>query len=329
MAERKGKDAAPRGAVGRKISLLDRLDGYSLHHRATARVTFAKLIAEPLQTLMTVLVVAIALALPAALYMAVENIQQLGDSFDDSSRMTVFLDHGARTDAIEAVRSQIAGLSGVAEVSYISPEDGLQEFRQYSGFGAALDYLDENPLPPVLLVRPLSTGEAGLDQAGRLLLDIRKLALVDDVQLDMAWLQRLDAILTISRKAALALGLALGLGVLLVVGNTIRLAIESRRDEIIVVKLVGGTNAYVRRPFLYTGLLYGLMGALMAWLMVLICLFWLDGSVARLASLYQSGFRLQGLGVDGLLWLILCGTLLGLGGAFVAVSRHLRDIEPR
>ena len=151
----------------------------------------------------------------------------------------------------------------------------------------------------------------------------------DDVQIDMAWLQRLYSLIEMGHKIVLALGITLGIGVLLVIGNTIRLAIESRRNEIIVVKLMRGTNAYVRRPFLYTGLLFGFFGAFVAALMLVGLGFWLEESVSELASLYQSQFRLTGLGFSGFLTLLVIGGVVGLEGAWVSVRQHMYDIKPR
>jgi len=148
------------------------------------------------------------------------------------------------------------------------------------------------------------------------------------VQLDMKWLQRMQQILDIGRQITVLLGGALSLGVLLVVGNTIRLAIENRREEILVVKLVGGTNGFVRRPFLYTGLWYGVFGGLIAWLGVVIAQFWLGATVTRLAALYQSDFALKNIGLDGMLVLIALGGILGLVGAALAVGRHIAQLEP-
>jgi cell division transport system permease protein len=220
-------------------------------------------------------------------------------------------------------------MAGVTSVEYISAQQALLEFKALSGFGSALRYLEDNPLPAVFLVQPMMEGEVDLVQTQKIITDITALPVVDDVQIDMAWLQRLHSLIEMGHKIVLALGITLGIGVLLVIGNTIRLAIESRRNEIIVVKLVGGTNAYVRRPFLYTGLLLGLFGALIASIMLFSCLMWISSSVENLASLYQSQYRLQGLGITGFLSLMLIGGVFGLGGAWIAVSRHLRDIEPR
>jgi cell division transport system permease protein len=318
-----------RGAIGKKLSFAHRWRGYKAHHRETLRASLVKMLHEPMQTVLTVMVIAIALALPASLYLTVDNVQQLGSNFESSAQITVFVNKGAKPEAIEGLEKKLNGMAGVTSVEYISAQQALLEFKALSGFGSALRYLEDNPLPAVFLVQPMMEGEVDLVQTQKIITDIKALPVVDDVQIDMAWLQRLHLLIEMGHKIVLALGITLGIGVLLVIGNTIRLAIESRRNEIIVVKLVGGTNAYVRRPFLYTGLLLGLFGALIASIMLFSCLMWISSSVENLASLYQSQYRLQGLGITGFLSLMLIGGVFGLGGAWIAVSRHLRDIEPR
>ena len=318
-----------RGAIGKKLSFAHRWRGYKAHHRETLRASFVKMLHEPMQTVLTVMVIAIALALPASLYLTVDNVQQVGSNFESSAQITVFVNKGAKPEAIEGLEKKLNGMTGVNSVEYISAQQALLEFKALSGFGSALRYLEDNPLPAVFLVQPMMEGEVDLVQTQKIITDITALPVVDDVQIDMAWLQRLHSLIEMGHKIVLALGITLGIGVLLVIGNTIRLAIESRRNEIIVVKLVGGTNAYVRRPFLYTGLLLGLFGALIASIMLFSCLMWISSSVENLASLYQSQYRLQGLGITGFLSLMLIGGVFGLGGAWIAVSRHLRDIEPR
>lgn len=318
-----------RGAIGKKLSFAHRWRGYKAHHRETLRASLVKMLHEPMQTVLTVMVIAIALALPASLFLTVDNVQQFGSNFESSAQITVFANKGAKPEAIEDLEKKLNGMTGVNSVEYISAQQALLEFKALSGFGSALRYLEDNPLPAVFLVQPMMEGEVDLVQTQKIITDITALPVVDDVQIDMAWLQRLHSLIEMGHKIVIALGITLGIGVLLVIGNTIRLAIESRRNEIIVVKLVGGTNAYVRRPFLYTGLLLGLFGALIASIMLFSCLMWISSSVENLASLYQSQYRLQGLGITGFLSLMLIGGVFGLGGAWIAVSRHLRDIEPR
>lgn len=320
---------ARRGASEGRARWSDKLKSYLDHHRTVFVGTGRRLLAEPVQTLMTALVVAIALGLPAALYVGVVNLQQLGGRVESSAQMTVFLNKTAGAADIEALRKKLQKDADIQTVEYISSQQALQEFQLLSGFGNVLEMLDENPLPAVLLVQPDSRFRTDLTGSEALVARIAALASVDDVRLDMKWIRRLQGILEIGQRLVLSLGLALSLGVLLIIGNTIRLAIESRRDEIVVVKLVGGTDSYVRRPLLYTGLWYGLTGGLLAWLLVLLALIWVDGPVAKLAALYQSSFELAGLGISGLLGLLLSGALLGLIGAWLAVARHLASIEPK
>ena len=325
----RSREGAQRGASGQKIKIADRWRGYKSHHRDTIRISLKKMMREPLQTIMTVAVIAIALALPSALYLAVENVQRLGDSFQSSAQITVYVEGGAKQQAIDNLQNELQAMPAVTSVTYISAKQALLEFKALSGFGSALRYLEDNPLPAVFLVQPTVSEPVDMVQTEKLLASIKELPNVDDVQIDMQWLQRLHSLTEMGQKIVLALGATLGLGVLLVIGNTIRLAIQSRRDEIIVVKLVGGTNAYVRRPFLYNGVLLGLFGALLASIMLYSSLLWISSSIADLADLYQSHYRLAGLGVLRFFLLMCLGGFFGLAGAWIAVSKHLKDIEPK
>jgi cell division transport system permease protein len=325
----RSREGAQRGASGQKIKIADRWRGYKSHHRDTIRISLKKMMREPLQTIMTVAVIAIALALPSALYLAVENVQRLGDSFQSSAQITVYVEGGAKPQAIDNLQNELQAMPAVTSVTYISAKQALLEFKALSGFGSALRYLEDNPLPAVFLVQPTVSEPVDMVQTEKLLASIKELPNVDDVQIDMQWLQRLHSLTEMGQKIVLALGATLGLGVLLVIGNTIRLAIQSRRDEIIVVKLVGGTNAYVRRPFLYNGVLLGLFGALLASIMLYSSLLWISSSIADLADLYQSHYRLAGLGLLRFFLLMCLGGFFGLAGAWIAVSKHLKDIEPK
>ena len=314
------------GAQAHKTGMADRWNSYLAHHRHSARDSLSRLLATPLQSLMTWLVMAVALALPATLFTSLNNVQSLGSSWDGAPQMSVFLNVRAREAAINSFREDLARQSAIAEVVYVSPEQALQEFEAESGMGNALQTLDTNPLPPTLLIIP----QAGLTpiQLSQLGDELQQLPLVDDVVFDRAWIERLHQILALAEQLVLALGGLLALGVLLVIGNTIRLAIESRRDEILVIKLVGGTDAFVRRPFLYTGLWYGLGGGLIALALLHLLLWVLASPVGSLADSYQSDFELLGLGFSGGLLLVSLGALIGWLGAWLAVSRHLGDIEP-
>ena len=316
------------GAIQGRQRVRALLDSWFASHARNARGSLTRLLAEPMQTLMTTLVIGIALALPAALWIAVDNLRSLGGSWQNTARISLFIDKRASDETTENLIKTVERMSQFDEVDYISPEAALVEFQQSSGFGEVLALLQENPLPGVLLLSPKPALVVAPESLKSLLGELEQLAGVAQVQLDMQWLQRMQHILKMGQRVAVLLGVALSLGVLLAVGNTIRLAIESRRDEILVVKLVGGTNGFVRRPFLYTGLWYGFAGGILAWLGVAFASMWLGKTVSELASLYQSSFSLHGPGLMGLILLASLGGVLGLLGAAVAVGRHISGIEP-
>lgn len=327
-AQRPAPEAKPQrsaGAVTARTSIGDRWHSWRGHHREMAVEALRRFFATPLASGMTALVIAIALALPAALQLGLVNFQRAVAGWDGQPQISVFLHQDARDNAVQAYAEQLRAEPDVAEVTYISPEQALAEFQQASGLGDALMGLDANPLPAVLLVRPRDLADARLEALAQ---KLRDSAMTDAVVLDMAWVQRLAQLTELGRRLSAGLALLLALGVILVVVNTIRLHIESRREEILVVKLVGGTDAFVRRPFLYSGLCYGFFGGLLAWLLVSIGVALLAGPVAGLSSSYGSGYALQGPGLSYLLALAGGAALLGLLGAWVAVARHIRAIEP-
>ncbi|WP_075186997.1 permease-like cell division protein FtsX [Teredinibacter haidensis] len=315
------------GAIQSKTSLGDKARSYWGHHRASFLGSLARLLSTPGQTLMTALVVAIALALPATLLVALGNIQQLGDNWDASPKISVYLNLRARETAIEQLIKRLERMAEVNAVQYLSAEQVKADFQRMSGFGEALEALDDNPLPATLVVTPTfaATEAAALQSLGE---KIASEAIVDEVSMDMEWVRRLRELMVLGKKIVAALAGLLGLGVLLAVGNTIRLAIENRRDEIVVSKLVGGSDGFVRRPFIYSGGWYGFIGGLLAALIVVAGFWIIEGTVVKLALLYQSDFELQALGFKGCLQLLGIGTLLGWLGAWLAVGRHLAQIEP-
>ena len=325
----KKQEASRRGAMGTKIGIADRWHALLSHHRVTFRDSLRRLLREPLQTIMTSAVVAIALSLPTMLYLMVENIKQLETGFESPAQITVYVDRRANQRAISILQDQLQAIPDIADVKFISAEQALREFQASSGFGSALQHLEDNPLPAVFLVEPKMAAEITPEQTNRLLSKINQLPVIEDVQVDMMWLQRLRGLTDLGRKMVLALGAILGLGVLLIIGNIVRSAIQNRRDEIVVIKLVGGTDAYVRRPFLYSGMLLGVSGALLSSIILLAGLLWLNQSVAVLSDLYNSQYQLRGPGFLGVLGFIGFGGWLGICGAWLAVGRHLKDIKPR
>ncbi len=301
---------------------------YLLRHVQVFFYSLGQLARTPLASLMTIAVIGIALALPSGLYLLIDNAQRVSAGWDGSPKISLFLKQDTREKVAKGLAEKIRRMPAVRSVDYISPDEALAEFRRWSGFGDALDALDHNPLPPVLIVQP-AAGSVDPNAIEQLLHELRRHGDVESAQLDLAWVKRLYQLLQLARRGVWILAVLLGLAVILIMGNTIRLAVLNRRDEIEIVKLVGGTNAFIRRPFLYTGLVQGIAGALAAWALVSAVLALLSQPIADLARLYASSFVPQALGGRGMLILLATGGALGWLGSRFAVGRHLRDIEPR
>lgn len=301
---------------------------WAVRHLQVFFYTLGQLARTPFATLMTVAVIAVALALPTGLYVLVGNVKRMSTGWDGAARISVFLKKDVNTRQAKSLADKYRRDAEVASVDYLSPQAALDEFRRLSGLGAAVGELGGNPLPPVLIVRPKATG-TGTAAIEGLLARLRAEPGVDLAQLDLQWVRRLQTMLAIARRGVGMLGVLLAAAVLLVVGNTIRLAVLSRREEIEVIKLIGGTDAFIRRPFLYSGAIQGLLGAAGALLLIELGLLALNGPIGDLARLYGSDFSLQGPGAaDGAI-LLASGILLGWVGSRIAVGRHLGDIAPR
>lgn len=323
------RDNEPRreGASLSRTGLRDRYNAWLQHHRLSASDSLLKVLEKPVASLLTWLVIGIALALPTGLNVALDNVSQLTARWESPAQVSLFLKDEVSVERAEALAGELQGHEGVGSTQLISRDEALAEFRSQSGFADVLASLEENPLPHLILVTPTES----LDQLQVAALQEQLLVNPEAAEavLDMAWLERLNSLMEVGRRLVLAVGGMLIVGVLLILGNTIRLAIESRREEIVIVKLVGGSNGFVRRPFLYTGLWYGVGGGALAALLVSGALWFLEAPVGELAQLYETAFDLAGLGVMGALNLVILGGLLGLAGAWLAVSRHLVHIEPR
>jgi len=296
-------------------------------HAQTSIGSLGRLSQQKLATILTVLVIGIALALPACLHLLISNAQTATGNWNRAVELTVFLKRPTSVEEAKRTADRIKQRRDVSSVDLIPADEALKEFRRDSGFGTAIEALNENPLPHTLVVRP-SDGFTTAGSLDGLAADLRKQPSVEVVQLDTAWVNRLNAILeAIRRGLALTAGL-LALGVMVIVGNTIRLDIQNRRAEIEVTKLVGGSDAFVRRPFLYNGIWYGLGGSITAWIITIAVIGVLREPVGRIAGLYGSAFELGGLDLRATLILLGSGIVLGWLGSYVAATRHLRAIEP-
>lgn len=303
------------------------IHNYFLRHIQVMLYSLGQLWRTPAASSMTVLVIGIALALPAGLYVLLKNVEQVSSQWDDASQISLFLHHKTTDVRGQQLAEQLLTWPDINAVRYQSAKQSLEEFRQLSGLEDLLNTLPANPLPPVIIIQP-EPSQHEADALHSLLERLQNMQEVELAQLDMEWLQRLRTINETGERGISILAILLSLSVLLVIGNTIRLAILNRQAEIRVIKLVGGTNAFVRRPFLYTGFWYGLLGGVIAWLTLLLTLIFINGPINRLASLYDSQFTLSWLSGQMLIALPLFGTILGVLGAWLAVGRHLSSIEP-
>lgn len=296
-------------------------------HLQTLVGSLGRLMQQQLATVLTILVIGVALALPACVHLLVANAQAASGNWNRAVDLTVFLKRPTSPEEAQRVAERIRQRRDVAEVELILADAALKEFRRESGFGSTIDALNQNPLPHTLVVRPTAeyTTEANITSLGA---DIRMLPSVEIVQVDTAWVSRLNAILDALRRSLLLVAAVLGVGVMVIVGNTIRLDIQNRRDEIEVAKLVGASDAFVRRPFLYNGVWYGLGGALIAWVIAFVAVAALRQPINRIATLYGSDFQPTALGAQASALLLLAGVVLGWLGSYVAATRHLRHIEP-
>lgn len=296
------------------------------NHQQVAVDSLDRLFSTAGASALTWAMIAIAIALPLFLFLVLQNLQQFGSNIDEATQISIYMEIDTSESELLAVQNSLNGHPTISSIETISPNQALEEFQALSGFGDVLSGLNENPLPAVFVVTP---NTEILDQVRALVEELADINKVDTVQYDLDWLQRLYEILSLAQRLTVMLGILLAFGVALVVGNTVRLAIENRRDEIVVVKLVGGTNSYVARPFLYTGLWYGIGGGLLATVLVLSAQFVMQGPVSQLAGLYDGEFTLIRLSLNDVFNVLLLSGFLGWFGAWLSVLRHLKAIEPR
>lgn len=326
MAPNSPRARRPGGARSARTSLGDRLRAWRHHHRDSLRDALSRMRAAPSSALMTVLVIAIALALPAGLAVLLDNARVITKGWDGNAHLSVFLEMDVDEDRQRRLADDWADFDTVKRTEVITRAQALDEFKALSGFGDVLEALPDNPLPPLIVVYPDNTAPG---QVEALQTRLNALPEVDNAQLDVAWVRRLHAIIELGDRLIGVLTLGLAAAVVLVVVNTIRLAIESRREEIVVIKIVGGTDGFVRRPFLYSGFCFGFAGGVLSLVLVGIALWWLGGPINELLNLYESEHSLTGMSPSTLLVLPLFSGTLGLLGAWLAVSRHLGDVEPQ
>lgn len=301
---------------------------YLLRHVQVLLASLGQLARAPGSTLMTVCVIGITLALPAMLYLLVDNTKSVIKNWQGRPQVSVFLKQNVAEQDVRSLQQELARRPETESIELITSDEALEEFKTRSGFGQALDILSENPLPASIVIH-ISDDVGDPAVIETLVRDIETRPQVDLAQWDLAWVKRLHVILKLIQRAVIVLAALLGLAVIIIVSNTSRLAILHRRDEIETMKLIGATDGFIRRPFLYGGVIQGVLGAVCAIIIVSVCLSLLDGPIAELLALYHGGFAMSGINSRTISLLLVAGGVLGWLAARTAVGRHLRRIEPR
>ena len=316
-----------QGAKDKKIGFLQRIVMFFVSHVRQAVGSLGELWRQPTASFMTVAVLGLSITLPGTLYIMVKNVEKMTAGWDQAAEISLFLESASTPASAQQLVARLTTWPEIENVVYIPAEDALQEFTLLSGLGDALAYLPQNPLPNVVLVSPAekyTTPRA----ARELLQKLQAEREVDTGKLDIEWLERLYALVNIARDLVFLIGSLLFVSVVLIIGNTIRLNILSQREEILVMKLVGATDAFIHRPFLYTGFWYGFLGGMLAWVAIISILWWMDNSIQNFASLYDKAFSITGLTGAALFSLLGVSVLLGVLGSAMSVHRHVRSIEP-
>ena len=296
------------------------------HHLDALRATLARLARTPVATLLNVGVIGIALALPVGLYVALVNLQGLAHSLASDPQLSAFLALDASRADVKRIEARLKQHAGVREARFVPREQALKELKTATGLGDVVDSLPQNPLPDAFVVVPRETGPRSLE---KLRDEVSGWPKITHVQLDTAWAQRLEAGLRLARLAVWLLATLFAFALVAVTFNTIRLQVLTRREEIEVSKLIGATDSFIRRPFLYFGTLQGLAGGLAAWIILWAGIQLLNGALSELAQLYAARFELRHLSHEDSLSLLGFSAGLGWFGSWLSVNRHLAEIEPR
>ncbi len=300
------------------------LKNYFARHCQAGLYSLGNLIRAPFASFMTCLIIGITLALPAVLFVALKNAELLSNTFQQTMQITLYLKDNVTENETQALARDLQTEKDIKSARAISPADGLKELQKQAGFDVTPGDLQNNPLPWVIVILP--TEKASTPAAlEHLQARMKRFDIVDNVQLDILWVKRLASLITLTHRIMYALAIFLGLAVLLIINDTIRSTTEQHQKEIEVIQLIGGTDAFIRRPFLYAGIAYGLLGGIIAWLLVEFFLLLLKNPAHRLAELYSSDFHLAGMGLTTIVILLVMSMSLGLMGSWIAVTKYLQQ----
>ncbi len=304
-----------------------KINAYGALHAQALFSSLGRLIRNPVTFAMTVTVLAVALALAAGFFLLVANVQQLTGALEDSNHVSVFLQPHVTEKQGRELANKLREDTRISQVTFISKQQALEEFKQYSGFGEVLNVLESNPLPHVIQILPESMlSDESL--TSDLIIKLKNLPEADFVQMDMAWLKRLQAMIHLANRGVLILSVVLALGILFITGNTIRLELQNSRDEIQIAQLVGATHAFIRRPFLYSGFWYGLIAGAVAWILVSLMLLLIQQPLDQLIGLYEGQFRVRFFSFKETVMLFMISVGLGVSGAWIVLHSQIQQLKP-
>jgi cell division transport system permease protein len=294
-------------------------------HFGVLRAVLRRMFASKLGGFLNILVIGIALSLPAGMYLLLQNAQGLVAQLSGTPQISLFLEMNVKAEEVDRLHKQLVQHPAVVGVEFVARAQALEQLKQSTGLADLIGGLPQNPLPDAFIVQPKPGGAQALDELRG---ELAKLPGVGEAQLDSAWAYKLEALLKFGRMGVLILASLLSLALVAITFNTIRLQILTQRDEIEVAKLIGATDGFIRRPFLYFGAVQGMLGGIMAWLIVSASLLLLNRPLHELSQLYASQFALHPLSLGDSLSLLLFSVYLGWLGAWLSVARHLSQIEP-
>ena len=307
------------------IKARQKSDGFFKAHWKQAGASLKEMWHRPLSNILTLAVIAMALTMPTCLYLVGKNIIGLTSNVVGPSQVTAFIKVGVPDARVLVLKDNIESWQQVSRVEYITPAQGLLDLSAHSGLEQALSLLDEQTLPGVLVIIPV---DANIETDEALLSRLSANKDISDIRRDEDWLGRFDAIKNLASTLVISLSVLMLMSVFLVVGNTLRFNVLANKEMIQTMKLIGATDAYILRPYLYTGMWFGVLGAVIAWLLTGIIALVVNHAVVDLAQLYDSDFQILNLSWDETVLVLMVGLFLGTGAARTSAKRHLKEIEP-
>lgn len=308
--------------------LSDRAHAHLQNHAHGLFSSLGRLTRTPFTSAMTILVLAIAIALAGCFYIVVANVQQLTGNLETSNQMSLFLKDHVSEAAGQKLAEQLRQNPHVDSIKFISKSQAMEEFKAHSGFGEALNALTVNPLPNVIQLLPKNSLENNV-AIEQLMADFKQLPSVEFVQVDMQWVERVQTLMAIASRSVTLVSLLLGFAVTFITGNTIRLELQNRQEEVFISKLVGATHSFIQRPFLYAGFWLGFISGFLAWLIVSIMLLIVEAPVERLSNLYNGDFQMRFLGFGEFFLLLVMSSGLAVLGSWAVLHYQLRQLKPQ